>query len=428
MSHFNLKISALLVLLFGLFALNAIDVGAQTIDRGTQRNGMHSCPTGQFVVGVHVDKNWLQCSGEFGSYSPSDEIIDRTTIRRRRNQVQGMHTCPVGMAMTGLHVTEERLACAPVSRSFPRFVDIGTQRSGMHICAEGSPVSGIHVNRNLFLCGTSGGFNAAEFVDAGTQSDDMHSCPNGRFVVGVHTDKNLLLCSSDFGNNGDPQIVRFRRGESGGSQPNSMLACPEGMAMTGLHVDNKLLACARVAPPPISRVVDARTQRSGMHACKQGSPVSGIDVRNNLLLCGTEGGVSASTAEGTHDFTVWLAGHSPFGASKGQTKEHPWWTGSYPTGGTLNGNLIRVANPRNSVWLGFIKSNYGSNDCGKSEAYVLLEPGATLTEDQMQTIFGSSSPTLPVAFVVCSGAVGKATPNGGLTFPSLPLNITYSRR
>ena len=111
-----------------------------------------------------------------------------------------------------------------------------------------------------------------------------------------------------------------------------------------------------------------------MHACKQGSPVSGIDVRNNLLLCGTEGAV-AETAEGSHDFTVMLAPHVPFGASKGQAKEYPWWTGQYPTIGTLNGNLIRVANPPNSVWLGFMKPSYGSYDCEKPEAYVRLEPG-----------------------------------------------------
>lgn len=137
---------------------------------------------------------------------------------------------------------------------------------------------------------------------------------------------------------------------------------------------------------------------------------------------------NAPPAVSAHDFTVWLAGNSPFGAERGQPPQYPWWTGSYPTRGTLNGNLIRVANPRNSVWLGFIKSNYGSNDCGTPEAYVRLDPGETLTEDQMQTIFGSSSPALPVQFVACSGAVGQSTAGGGLTFPSLPLNITYTRR
>jgi len=137
---------------------------------------------------------------------------------------------------------------------------------------------------------------------------------------------------------------------------------------------------------------------------------------------------NAPPAVAAHDFTVLLAGHSPFGAQPGQPYQYPWWTGRYPTIGTLDGNLIRVANPRNSVWLGFLKSSYGSADCGNPDAYVLLRPGDTMTEDQMSTLFGSSNPALPVQFVVCSGAAGQATANGGLTFPSLPLNITYTRR
>ena len=153
-----------------------------------------------------------------------------------------------------------------------------------------------------------------------------------------------------------------------------------------------------------------------------------VQRRGELPPGGDRQARNAPPAVSAHDFTVWLAGHSPFGAERGQPGQYPWWTGTYPTIGTLNGNLIRVANPRNSVWLGFLKPGYGSVDCGNPDAYVRLRPGDTMTPDQMQTIFGSSSPALPVPFVVCSGAEGQPTANGGLTFPSLPLNITYTRR
>ena len=98
-----------------------------TIDTGTQRNGMHSCPVGQFVLGVHVAKNLLICAtipDNFGA-----EIVDKNT------QEQGMHACPFGMAMTGLHANKNLLACAPLTNP-PRsqFVDSTTQSMGMHAC------------------------------------------------------------------------------------------------------------------------------------------------------------------------------------------------------------------------------------------------------------------------------------------------------
>ncbi len=118
-------------------------------------------------------------------------------------------------------------------------------------------------------------------------------------------------------------------------------------------------------------------------------------------------------------FTVWLASHAPLTG-------YPWWTGRYPTVGRLDGNLTRVANPRNSVWLGLLKPGYTSVDCGNSDAYVLVLPGQTVTADQMRTVFGSANPVLPVNFVACSGDVADTGPDGGLRFHALPLNITYT--
>jgi len=118
------------------------------------------------------------------------------------------------------------------------------------------------------------------------------------------------------------------------------------------------------------------------------------------------------------DRTVWLAPTVPYTGI-------PWWTGRFPSQGTLTGTLTRVQNPRNSVWLGFLKPGFGSVDCGNPNAYVRLDPGGTLSRDQFRTLFNSENPALPVQFVACSGAQARTGPRGELVFPSLPLNISY---
>lgn len=269
------------------------------LDTSTQRHGMHSCPQGQFITGIHVRNNLLRCSTAFGTYPASSEIVDSRNENYRGIQQQGMHACAQGMAMTGIDVRNNALACAPVAESIPREVDTGTVAQtgdvSIHICARG-PVSGIHVSRNLLLCGTRGGFDTEfgldefsrsgirvkdEFVDAGTQRHGMHSCVRG-FVVGVHVTKNLLLCSTAFGDfaTEDEMIVKMSEART----------CPDGMAMTGIRHDRGEITCARVSVhtgSPLRRVVDFGTQRFGMHACPRGRPASGF--RGNVLFCGTHG-------------------------------------------------------------------------------------------------------------------------------------------
>lgn len=118
------------------------------IDTGTQRNGMHSCPIGQFVLGVQAEKNYLLCAPLPGN--PVTEIVDRGT------QERGMHACPMGMAMTGLQVADNLLACTQLTSPPPaRFVDTNTQKMGMHACPgnnPGDPVVGVQVAKNLLLC------------------------------------------------------------------------------------------------------------------------------------------------------------------------------------------------------------------------------------------------------------------------------------
>lgn len=367
MRHANLKFHFLIGLLLGLFGLCASDALGQTVDRNTQRNGMHSCPQGQFVIGVRVDRNLLLCSGEFGSYTRAQEIVQAGGASRVESQSHGMHACPEGMAITGLHVSRNLLACAPVARPpIPRFVDAGTQRSGMHACRAGNPASGIHVRTNLLLCGT------------------QHRLRILSFSVG-------------------PNDGNIRRGETATIRWNVECTAPDCNVTLG----------------------GGELHRSGLPP--RGSERVTPDNDTLYTLSAASGGGRESEKEwvrvtsASHDFTVWLAANVPHTG-------FPSWTGRYPTIGTLDGTLTRVANPRNSVWLGFLKHGYGSVDCGNPNAYVLLRPGETMTAEQLTTIFGSQTPALPVQFLACSGAVGQRTAEGGLTFPSLPLNITYTRR
>jgi hypothetical protein len=123
-------------------------------------------------------------------------------------------------------------------------------------------------------------------------------------------------------------------------------------------------------------------------------------------------------AEEERSRTVRLAANVPF-------QGFPWWTARFPSIGGSDAVLTRVANPRNSVWLGFLKPGRGSDECGDPDAYVLLLPGDTMTDGQMEEAFGAESPELPITFVACSGAIAEVGPIGELRFPALNLSISY---
>lgn len=246
----------------------AIACSAQTtIDTDTQRNGMHSCPVGQFVMGAQIANNVLICAPLAGNFAA--EIVDAHT------QDQGMHACPPGMAMTGIHAGKNLLACVPLTiTQGSRFSDLNTQQMGMHACPGASPAAGIQVAKNLLLC--VGDLSLT--VDHGTQRNGMHSCPVGQFVMGVQAAQNLLLCAPLAGNFA-AEIVDAHTQEQG------MHACPPGMAMTGLHAGKNLLACAPATNPQGSRSVDSKTQIMQMHACPGDTPAAGIQIAKNQLLC-----------------------------------------------------------------------------------------------------------------------------------------------
>ena len=77
----------------------AIDTKAQeVVDGGTARHGMHACPVGLYMSGIHVGNNLLLCNNIGSGYQESQEIVDNASADF------GIHACPNGMVMTGIHV------------------------------------------------------------------------------------------------------------------------------------------------------------------------------------------------------------------------------------------------------------------------------------------------------------------------------------
>ncbi|HKY26329.1 MAG TPA: hypothetical protein VJM12_00130 [Pyrinomonadaceae bacterium] len=88
-------------------------------------------------------------------------------------------------------------------------------------------------------------------------------------------------------------------------------------------------------------------------------------------------------------------------------------------GESAKGNLLTVQNAHQSATLLFVKPGKSTTDCSDSNATVQVAPRTMLTADQMKTLYGSTSPRLPINFLAC---VTTPTPQSiQLTF----LNITY---
>jgi len=121
---------------------------AEKVDHGTARQGMHACPLGMYMTGIHVGNNLLLCENLGQGYSISEERLDRTTADFN------MHACPRGFAMTGIHVADNILLCAPLrDGSSLRFVDaLPTARQYMHACPRWLAMVGVHVGNNHLLC------------------------------------------------------------------------------------------------------------------------------------------------------------------------------------------------------------------------------------------------------------------------------------
>jgi len=90
----------------------------------------------------------------------------------------------------------------------------------------------------------------------------------------------------------------------------------------------------------------------------------------------------------------------------------------YYGGGPGNTSVLtQVSNSPYGVTLFFIKPGHQSSECGNSNAVITLPPGATMTAAQMQTLYGSATPSLAqhIPFLACA-----ATNNS-----SVSINIQY---
>jgi len=88
-------------------------------------------------------------------------------------------------------------------------------------------------------------------------------------------------------------------------------------------------------------------------------------------------------------------------------------------GQNTKGNLLTVQNASQSATLLFVKPGKSTSDCSDPNATVRVAPRASMTADQMKTLYGSATPRLAINFLTC---LTTPTPQSiSLTF----LNITY---
>lgn len=164
-----------------LCAFWATPAHSEDLDASTQRNGMHSCPPGYAVSGVHVDQNLLLCDGnqifaQRGIRGPflGNEVIDEpghTFHQRPYTNGRTMHWCGPGRVVTGVHVLGNKFACS--------------EYGGLASAALGPPV----------LDGAPGTPVTVRRVVAGNRTVEMHACPIGFVLVGAYFAENAFLCA-----------------------------------------------------------------------------------------------------------------------------------------------------------------------------------------------------------------------------------------
>jgi hypothetical protein len=107
----------------------------------------------------------------------------------------------------------------------------------------------------------------------------------------------------------------------------------------------------------------------------------------------------AQSAPGSlHDATVTLRaqpivqGYVPF-------------LGTYGGGVNFDAVLTKVSNPPGGAPLFFVKPGYSTEQCGTAAAVTYLAPGASMTADQLRTLYGSAQPSLKqgITFLACAG-------------------------
>lgn len=124
---------------------------AESIDTGTMRNGMRSCPISQFIVGIDLDGNRLLCSNQpvvnsAAVYTAIFEIVDSSTTEH------GLKACPEGYGMTGLSVINNKVSCAHVGK-MSRVLFSTIRRSSTNACPAGRVMVGFDGDSDKVLCG-----------------------------------------------------------------------------------------------------------------------------------------------------------------------------------------------------------------------------------------------------------------------------------
>jgi hypothetical protein len=111
-----------------------------------------------------------------------------------------------------------------------------------------------------------------------------------------------------------------------------------------------------------------------------------------------------------HDASVTLTAQPP-------VEGYVPFLGYYGGGPGNTSVLTQVSNSPYGVTLFFIKPGHQSSECGDPNAVITLPPGATLTAAQMQTLYGSATPSLSqrIPFLACA-----ATNNS-----SVSINVQY---
>lgn len=82
-----------------------------------QSHGMAACPPGKAMVGLHAARNVLLCA----PLQMTDLFVDSHTYRTTGSgrpigrPMSGMHTCPKGSVMVGIHDARDLLLCGRVA-------------------------------------------------------------------------------------------------------------------------------------------------------------------------------------------------------------------------------------------------------------------------------------------------------------------------
>lgn len=125
------------------------------LDYGTQCNGMHCCPPGKAMGGVHIGRNDLICRDAVAR--TNEQCSTANTTRH------GMRACPAGTWARGYHNANNQLTCCwdrtrgqvPLASEAIDPVAGGsvTSAQGMHACPVSRPlITGIHAGNNQLLC------------------------------------------------------------------------------------------------------------------------------------------------------------------------------------------------------------------------------------------------------------------------------------